>query len=365
MKILEEDLKHGLLKLQVESLDDLWVLYNVLNQGDTLYARTTREVKVGDASPGTRVPMILGIKVSRVEFQQFSDKLRVGGVVVEGPDEYGVIGKHHTITIGIGDVVIIAKEKWSEHELRMIKDFSVSRGSVLLVSIDAEEVCVGTLYGQGVKYSWERRIDLPSKYYSVDYSSIIENHLDEVAEVVLNTIKTERCKAVIIAGPGEYKSLLKSKLIQQVSIPIYLDTVSTGGCRGIRELLNRDVVKNVVGELSIAEGFIILEEFKRLVVKDPELVSYGLEDVYNASVIGAVESLVMIDELLKTPNDKERDKAHEILINVYRNKGRIVLVPKTSDIGIEVAGFGGVVAILRFKLYKSFIDSPQDRSLSE
>jgi len=65
MKILGEDLKHGVIQVQVETLDDLWILYNVLREGDIVYAKTTREVKVGDGSEGSRIPMILGVKVKK------------------------------------------------------------------------------------------------------------------------------------------------------------------------------------------------------------------------------------------------------------------------------------------------------------
>ncbi|MEM4672006.1 MAG: mRNA surveillance protein Pelota, partial [Desulfurococcaceae archaeon] len=139
MRILEEDYKRGWVKLQVETLDDLWVLYNVLRENDTVYAKTTREVKVGDGSPGSRVPMVLGLKVKNVEFQQFSSKLRVKGVVVEGPEEYGVKGKHHTFSVGVGDVITVVKERWDEHELEFIRKHAVRRGSVLILSIDFDE----------------------------------------------------------------------------------------------------------------------------------------------------------------------------------------------------------------------------------
>jgi len=36
-----------------------------LREGDIVYAKTTREVKVGDGSEGSRIPMILGVKVKK------------------------------------------------------------------------------------------------------------------------------------------------------------------------------------------------------------------------------------------------------------------------------------------------------------
>jgi stalled ribosome rescue protein Dom34 len=68
MKVLGVDLKHGVVEVQVETLDDLWVLYNVIRENDVVNAKTTREVKVREGSEGSRLPMTLGSLVKKVEF---------------------------------------------------------------------------------------------------------------------------------------------------------------------------------------------------------------------------------------------------------------------------------------------------------
>ncbi|MBC7131468.1 mRNA surveillance protein Pelota, partial [Candidatus Bathyarchaeota archaeon] len=45
MKILEMNLKKGFVKLVPENVDDLWHLYNIIYQGDEVYAYTKREIR--------------------------------------------------------------------------------------------------------------------------------------------------------------------------------------------------------------------------------------------------------------------------------------------------------------------------------
>ncbi|MEM1638503.1 MAG: mRNA surveillance protein pelota [Desulfurococcaceae archaeon] len=352
MKILEENIKHGAIKLQIETIDDLWVLYNILRENDVVYAKTTREVKVGDYSEGSRLPMILGIKVKKIEFQQFSNKLRVSGIVVEGPEKYGVKGKHHTLSLSVGDVLTIVKEQWSSIELDLLRDYTSKRENVLVVSVDHDEVCVGIVSEQGVRHVWEEELNLPSKHYDVDYESLLKTFISKVVKVVVDVTNGEDVRAVIIAGPGDLKNRIKIELVEKVKVPLYVDTVSTGGCKGVSEVLNRDVIKNIVGELNLIKARGILEEFKKLLVKEHDLVAYGIEEVYEASLVGAVLKLLVVDELLKTSDDDERNKVYESLKYSYQKGAEVIIVPGRSEIGFELDGFGGIVAILRFKLYK-------------
>ena len=203
-----------------------------------------------------------------------------------------------------------------------------------------------------MRYVWEEELNLPSKHYYVDYESLLKTFISRVVKVILDTLSTGDLKALIIAGPGDIKNHLRAELVEKTKIPIYIDTVSTGGCKGIEEILNRDVIKSVVGELNLIKARKILEEFKELLVKEHDLVAYGLEEVYEASLMGAVSKLLVVDELLKLANDEERSKVYDALKNSHQRRAEVIIVPGKSDVGIELSGFGGIIAVLRFKLYR-------------
>ncbi|MEM4818772.1 MAG: mRNA surveillance protein pelota [Desulfurococcaceae archaeon] len=352
MKVLEKNPRENSITIQLETTDDLWVLFNIVKEGDIVYARTTREVKVGEGSEGRRIPMVLGIKVKGVEFQQFTDKIRIKGVVVEGPEEYGVKGKHHTLTLGTGDTVKIVKEQWSDFELHYINKFTFKRLRVMIVSVDPEEACIGILTEQGVKYVWEYTYNLPSKAYTADHESLLREYIREVVNAITSIASREEVNALIIAGPGEMKNVVKRIVLEKLNAAMYSDATASGGCQGVREVLGRDVVKNVLRDLAIVKAKTLLEEFKELLVKEPSLVAYGVQDVYEATLFGAVSKLVVVDELLKTSDEEERRKIYDALDNAVKRNADIIIVSAKSDVGVEVSGFGGVISILRFKLQK-------------
>ena len=45
LKILLKDIKHDVMKVELRNIDDLWALYNVIQKGDRVVGKTTREVK--------------------------------------------------------------------------------------------------------------------------------------------------------------------------------------------------------------------------------------------------------------------------------------------------------------------------------
>ena len=98
MRVLHRDPKTGEIKMRVENPDDLWHLHNLLLPGDLVRASTTRreEVKSDKVRPerGEKVRVTLTIRVEGVEFQAFSDRLRITGVIEEGPQD---LGRHHLL----------------------------------------------------------------------------------------------------------------------------------------------------------------------------------------------------------------------------------------------------------------------------
>ena len=72
MRILAEDPANESVKLQVESDEDLWHLYNIIETEDLVTASTTRrEEKSADkirAEKMEKKRMTLGIRIKKIEF---------------------------------------------------------------------------------------------------------------------------------------------------------------------------------------------------------------------------------------------------------------------------------------------------------
>ena len=104
MKIIYKALKKGIIKLIPETMDDLWHLQHIIDKGDLVRALTFRTAEQSTDKLRTKKadkrPMVLGIRVEDVEFHQFSARLRIHGVIEEGPQD---LGSHHTINIKAGE----------------------------------------------------------------------------------------------------------------------------------------------------------------------------------------------------------------------------------------------------------------------
>src|SRR2546427_641051 len=113
MRVLHQDPGEGEIRLKIQNADDLWHLHNLLERGDLVRAYTYRreEAATDKLRPerGEKVLVKLGIRVEQTEYQDFSDRLRITGVIEEGPQD---LGRHHTLNIGVDDDLTIVKKEW-------------------------------------------------------------------------------------------------------------------------------------------------------------------------------------------------------------------------------------------------------------
>jgi protein pelota len=75
-------------------------------------------------------------------------------------------------------------------------------------------------------------------------------------------------------------------------------------------------------------------------------VEYGIEDVKNALEVGAVETLLIIDKLIRGKNAQ----VEEILIHTESLSGNVVIISSIHDAGKQLEALGGIAAILRYKI---------------
>ncbi|MEZ0393578.1 MAG: mRNA surveillance protein Pelota [Desulfurococcaceae archaeon] len=344
---MEEDLEEGAVKVLVEDEQDLWLLSLVVEPGDLVTAQTLRDVSMGEGGESRRLPMTLTIKVKFVELQRFTDRARIGGTVVEGPKEFGVRGKHHTLSIGPGSVVIIKKESWNPALLKALRR-GLTNEAVLVVSVDYEEACVGILTESGVKVLASRVGRRCGKEYECAEGG--EDYIGEVAKAVLEAAERHRPKAIVIGAPITLQKDLESAIASagRGKFSVHVEPLSVGGCDGIYELVRREGVRTVLGELRIARAAEILEEAKRLLASDPCRVALGVDEVSGAAEIGAIGRLLVSSASLRNAPEDVRTRLLKAMASAHERGAEVVIAPDDDYVLSELVPLGGVVAILRY-----------------
>ncbi|MFW9936569.1 MAG: peptide chain release factor aRF-1 [Candidatus Thorarchaeota archaeon] len=214
---------------------------------------------------------------------------------------------------------------------------------------------------------------------------------DNINEVFL---PIEDLRGIFIGGPGPSKEKfasdetldyrLKEKILDVVDI-------GYGGAEGIRALL--DKVKDNIKDVKYIKERQLMENFMKEITSDSNLATYGLEEVQKALNMGAVDTLILSEKLdayriyIECSNCgyKEKRTAREHELNIIEeniqnescskcNSNNFNLTKKVSlidelgavaeSMGTDVyilsaetelgeslySTFGGIVAILRFKL---------------
>ncbi|MFX0106834.1 MAG: mRNA surveillance protein Pelota, partial [Candidatus Hodarchaeota archaeon] len=224
MKVLKRNMKEGRIVLKIETLDDLWHLYNIVGSGDTVISRTTRRVKVGDEDSrkqdSVRKPMTLVLRVEDVAFHAFSNRVRIKGVILESPSDLVNIGTHHTFNVELGHTLTVIKEEWPRYLLERIKDAEKSglRPVCLLVTIEDGTAELFLLADFGINQVTRVRTSISRKRGDQKaYDATMQDFFSEVVLAIRSQMEQNEIALIVIAGPGFVKdhfneTLRKAKL---------------------------------------------------------------------------------------------------------------------------------------------------------
>ncbi|MCD6324541.1 MAG: pelota family protein [Desulfurococcales archaeon] len=345
MKIVAKDLRRGSVRIKVEDVDDLWVIKNVVKEGDVVIARTLRDVKL-EGEGKRRKTMVVSLKVKNVYFQPFASRLRIHGVIVDAPEGYGLRGSHHTLNIDVGTEFEIVKEEWSESLLRRLETASSRWVKALLLAADFDEASFAVMYRQGVKYLLDLR--LPGVNEREPRS--IERVAEEVAKHAVRLAGSEEVSYIVVGSPAVLRELIAKKISESPTprkFKVIADSVSTGGRHGVEELLRRDSVKNLLKEATAVEVEEILNEFTYLLTVKPDKTAVGLKEVKVAVQLNAVSKLLVLEDLLTSEVGEEIE---EVVREAEARKALVRIVPSETPSAPKLKGFGGVVAILRYQV---------------
>ncbi len=344
MRLLHQDRKTGEIKFQVDNMDDLWHLYNIIEVGDLVLASTyRREEQKSDkvrSERGEKKRVFLGIRVEKMEFHEFDSRLRINGTIEQGPQD---LGAHHTLNVEEGEVLTVVKLHWKDSTLERIKralDDS-KRPTIVFVALENDEATIAvmrqygmqnlaTIYGPAGGKMYEQKSD------DDFYLEII----DKVKQLVTEGVP------LVILGPGFAKETLVAMGKQKEpgtfrSVHVY--HTGQAGMAGIHELMKRGMGAEILEGSRVAQETNMVEKVLEEIAKGGP-VAYGPSEVEAAVRSGAVETLLLIDPLL-------REKDLDAMIRaVESSRGKVMVVSEHHEAGKKLEALGGMAALLRFPL---------------
>ena len=237
MRILNEDASAGSMRIQIETDEDIWHLYNVIEVGDLVTASTTRrEEKSADklrAERAEKKRMTLGVRIEKIEFSEDDLRLKLLGTIENGPQD---IGQHHTLIFENGDSMTIEKRHWRDTQIeRLRRAVSESKKPrIVFVSLDQDEATVAVLRQFGLKEVTTVRSGRSGKQYAEKPS--VDNYHAEIASKVVPLMEANM--PLVLLGPGFEKETLAEdlkKMDPETFKKIYVYHTGQSGMCGINE----------------------------------------------------------------------------------------------------------------------------------
>ncbi|MFX0170443.1 MAG: mRNA surveillance protein pelota [Candidatus Hodarchaeota archaeon] len=363
MRILKTDLKNNRIVIRPESPTDLYVLSTLINPGDHLIAKTSRRIRrigsegrSGDESQ--RVTIVIGIEVEDFSFQDssVSNRLRVKGKIFQGPEQHVSMGSYHTLNLEITQVVTIVKPEWSEYYIQLLKkaEEASKKPKICLIAIDKTEVCIGLLDDFNITVIAQEKSGISRKGTKEKIrSKQIQSFFDKIAAIISRSILPET-KNIVIGGPGFIKeqvtSFLREKFVKDNLNIIVVGSLSGGNRIGLSELLQDEAIDKLGDNFRVLEEQHLIEEFFRRINQGTSDVSYGLHNLQEIAKTGAIETVILLDTLLRGTDGNTFNEVQQLLRDVENTRGKISIVSSRSENAQKLKIFGGIVALLRYAL---------------
>ncbi len=332
-------------KVQIETDEDIWHLYNIIEVRDLVTASTTRrEEKSADKIRAERTEkrrIILGVRIEKIEFSEDDLRLKLLGTIEIGPQD---IGQHHTLILEIGDSLFITKKHWRDTQVKRLKRAVADsrKPRIVFVSLDQDEATVVVLRQFGLKEIATVRSGKSGKQYAKRLQA--DGYHDDIISKVTSLM--EPGMPVVVLGPGFEKESLAEDMKR--ADPLMFGKVHvyhTGQCGmvGVNELIKTGMGADILRESSVGVEMEAVEKLMTEISRNG-LATYGTREVKDAATSGAVEKLLVLDSKIR-----EQD-LDNVVRAVESQKGTVIVVSGQHDGGRELAALGGMGALLRYKL---------------
>ena len=267
-----------------------------------------------------------------------------------------------------------------------------------LAVVDRKEATIATLKGKKINILGHLTSGVPGKHKAGGQS---QRRFDRVIDLAAHEFKKrigehmneafiplkDDLKGVIVGGPGFTKEeFIKGDYFQYEIKDKIIATVDTSytGEFGIREVIDKSA--DILNDLDVMHEKKVVQKFLKELIKDKGLASYGEQEVKNNLIIGAVDTLLLSEDLsllhktfkcsscgnkefITVKNQSEADKlekrcskcneilkedSSELLVDYFVEKAEemntnVEFISTETEEGVQLLrAFGGIAAILRY-----------------
>lgn len=369
MKINRRDLVPdgpGSVKMTPIDADDLWFVYNLIAQGDSVMAGTVRKVlrETSTGRDAERVKLKLEIKVEAIEYDKVGSVLRIRGKnVLE--NEYVKIGAFHTLEIELHRPFVLRKELWDSMALHVLNQASDPAASAdLAVVLMQEGLAHILLVGRSLTITRAKiETPIPRKHGPAiaGYQTALNKFFEHLLQAFLKHVDFNVVRCAVIASPGFTKDQFHRHLLLEAErrqlrpivenkSRIVLVHTSSGYKHSLKEVLDAPNVMNMIKDTKAAQEVRVLKDFFDMLSNDPDRACYGPKHVEVAHERMAVQTLLITDELFRNADIPMRKKYVNLVNSVKGSGGTVHIFSSMHASGEQLAQLTGVAAILRFPL---------------
>ena len=351
MQIKKQDKKQGLIEVIPESLDDLWHLSHIIQPGDYITTLTTRRIQDNNSGKtrsdrGVKKTFYLSIRVEKISFHKYTGMLRLTGIIESGPEDLIPLGSYHTINVQINHPIQIRKtwNKWALDRLNEAIEAS-KRAPEIIVAIEDNITELGIIKQYGIDYIGPIIGDISGKR---NIQKNRKEKIDEYYQQITDTIlKHNNLNKLIIIGPGFTKNGYYEYLTDhypEIAKKSILESTGAGGHAGIQEVLKNGLIESLSKDAKIAKETTQVNKLLEEIGKSSQQVTYATKNTQNAANMGAIELLLVVDNMVRNPEIQQ-------IMNTTENMGgHVMIISSEHDAGKQLEALGSIAAFLRYPI---------------
>lgn len=238
--------------------------------------------------------------------------------------------------------------------LDLLKEMMEHKETYGLIVLDRREATIGLLKGASITVIFNLTSGVPGKTRAGGQSAARFSRLrDEMAKEFYNRIgnaankaflEMKELKGIILGGPGPTKEeffeadYMNNEIKKKV---LAIEDITYTDESGLHHLVEKS--QSILAKEMITKEKELMQKFFELLSTTPEKVAYGQEEVKKALEMGAVDTLLLSEDLDPDLIEKLEEEAEKIGTTTE------IISTETRE-GVQLKEIGGIAAILRFPI---------------